>query len=431
MSLWGQTEAPLVIRPYIASMTQSEMMALMVGGFSTVAGGVLAAYVLLGIDAGHLVTASVISAPAALLIAKVMQPEIDEPKTLGRVQIQVPRTSVNLVEAASTGAADGLKLALNVAAMLIAFLALLAMLDATVGAIGRTAGYLLGYADWSDWNWSLTAGLGYAFAPLAWLMGIEAKDCLPAGRLLGERMVANEFVAYVHLGEWLAPDSEVHLSRRTEVILTYALCGFANFSSIGIQLGGIGGIAPERRTDLAKLGVRAMLGGTLAAFMTACVAGVIIDEPDAPETQPRQEKGATLDQDANTTPGEARHAPDATRRQRRIARRAATEFHARSYRRPLVPVSVGHDDAGPHRLGDRPRLADEPDEPLPCGAEPYSPVRRASSDRTKGNGLVTWSPGAASGCSDRRGGGDSLLGDTTCRRRHREIGRPASVSSPT
>lgn len=273
----GQTEAPLVIRPYVATMTQSELMSLMVGGFATVAGGVLAAYVDLGINAGHLVTASVISAPAALLIAKIMQPEVDRPKTLGRVDVHVPQTSANLIEAVSIGAADGLKLALNVAAMLIAFLALLAMMDAGLGIVGRVTGHLLGYENWQDWNWSLAAIFGYVFAPFAWLMGIEWNDCLPAGQLLGEKIVMTEFVAYGHLSQWLKEGSDVSLSPRSVVILTYALCGFANFGSIGIQIGGIGGIAPDRRTDLAKLGLRAMIGGTLAAFMTACVAGILVD----------------------------------------------------------------------------------------------------------------------------------------------------------
>jgi CNT family concentrative nucleoside transporter len=274
----GQTEAPLVVRPYIASMTQSELMALMVGGFATIAGGVLAAYVGMGIDAGHLLSASVISAPAALLIAKVMHPETEQSKTLGHVEIDVPRKSANVIEAAAIGATDGLKLALNVAAMLIAFLALIAMADAAIGLAGRTTGYLLRYDDWQQWNWSLTASLGYAFAPLAWVMGVESKDCLHAGQLLGIKMVANEFVSYAQLSQWTQPGSEIELSPRSVLILTYALCGFANFSSIGIQLGGIGSIAPERRADLARLGFRAMLGGTLAAFMTACVAGILMEE---------------------------------------------------------------------------------------------------------------------------------------------------------
>ncbi len=269
----GQTEAPLVVRPYVASMTRSELMALMVGGFATIAGGVLAAFVGLGIDAGHLVAASVISAPAALLVAKVMQPEVEESKTLGRVSIEVERPAANVVEAAANGTLDGLRLALNVAAMLIAALGLIALVDGALGLLGQGVGYLLGI---EGMEWSLSAALGYLFAPFAWLMGIEAKDCLLAGELLGKKMVANEFVSYVQLSQWIQPDSGVELSQRSVIILTYALCGFANFSSIGIQLGGIGGMAPQRRRDLARLGFRAMLGGSLACFMTACVAGILL-----------------------------------------------------------------------------------------------------------------------------------------------------------
>lgn len=262
----GQTEAPLVVRPYVDSMTQSELMAVMVGGFATIAGGVLAAYVGMGVDAGHLMTASVISAPAALLIAKVMQPEFEEPKTLGHVEVEVEKTTTNVVEAAAAGATDGMKLAINVAAMLIAFLALIAMGDAMVGWVGTRFGQ----------EWTIAKLLGYAFAPLAWVMGIESKDCLAAGELLGLKMMATEFVAYLRYSEWLQPDSPVQLSERSRVIMTYALSGFANFGSIGIQIGGIGGIAPDRRADLARLGFRAMLGGTLACCMTACIAGVLI-----------------------------------------------------------------------------------------------------------------------------------------------------------
>ena len=269
----GQTEAPLVVRPYVASMTRSELMALMVGGFATIAGGVLAAFVGLGIDAGHLVAASVISAPAALLVAKIMQPEVETSKTLGKVSIEVERTATNVVEAAANSTLDGLRLALNVAAMLIAALGLIALVDGALGLLGQVVGYILGM---EGMEWSLSAALGYLFAPFAWLMGIEAKDCLLAGELLGKKMVANEFVSYVQLSQWIQPDSGVELSQRSVVILTYALCGFANFSSIGIQIGGIGGIAPERRRDLARLGFRAMLGGSLACFMTACVAGILL-----------------------------------------------------------------------------------------------------------------------------------------------------------
>ena len=269
----GQTEAPLVVRPYVAAMTRSELMALMVGGFATIAGAVLAAFVGLGIDAAHLLAASVISAPAALMAAKVMEPEVEAPATLGQAAVRVERTADNVVEAAANGTLDGLRLALNVAAMLIAALGLIALLDGSLGWLGRAVGWILGM---EGMEWSLSAALGYLFAPFAWLMGIEAADCLHAGELLGKKMVANEFVSYVQLSQWMQPGSGVELSPRSVVILTYALCGFANFSSIGIQIGGIGGLAPERRSDLARLGFRAMLGGTLACFMTACVAGILL-----------------------------------------------------------------------------------------------------------------------------------------------------------
>ncbi|MBM3968675.1 MAG: NupC/NupG family nucleoside CNT transporter [Planctomycetes bacterium] len=264
----GQTEAPLVIRPYIARMTNSELMAIMVGGFSTIAGGVLAAYVGMGIDAGHLMTASIISAPAGLLIAKVLQPEVDQPDTLGSAETKLPQSNSNVIEAAAEGASEGLKLALNVAAMLIAFLGLIAMLDWMLTSLGQ---FYFGQ------KWSLAALLGYLFSPLAWLIGVPRQDCVHVGELLGIRMVANEFIAYEQLSEWTKhPDLGVTLSERSRVLLTYALCGFANFGSIGIQIGGIGALAPERRSDLARLGLRAMLGGTLACLMTACVAGMLL-----------------------------------------------------------------------------------------------------------------------------------------------------------
>ncbi|HLQ43116.1 MAG TPA: NupC/NupG family nucleoside CNT transporter [Planctomycetaceae bacterium] len=264
----GQTEAPLVIRPYIARMTNSELMAIMVGGFATIAGGVMAAYVGMGIDAGHLMTASVISAPAGLLIAKVLQPEVDRPETLGQSESVLPRTSSNVIEAAAEGASDGLKLALNVAAMLIAFLGLIAMLDWCLASVGRL---------YFDQTWSFATVLGYLFWPLAWVMGVPSQDCMPVGELLGIRIVANEFIAYEKLADWIKhPEQTVALTQRSRVLLTYALCGFANFGSIGIQIGGIGALAPDRRSDLARLGLRAMLGGTIACFMTACVAGVLL-----------------------------------------------------------------------------------------------------------------------------------------------------------
>ncbi|MEM6655889.1 MAG: nucleoside transporter C-terminal domain-containing protein, partial [Planctomycetota bacterium] len=263
----GQTEAPLVIRPYVGRMTMSELMVVMVGGFATIAGGVFAIYVSLGANAGHLLTASVISAPASLLIAKVMQPEVDEPDTAESGVQTDERPAGNVLEAAADGVTAGLQLALNVGAMLIAFVALVAMLNAIATAVGGWFGF-----D-GEKAWTLQAGLGYLFAPLAWTMGIEWADCLVAGKMLGEKIVLNEFFAYLSLGDAIKNES---ISPRSITIMTYALCGFANLSSIGIQLGGIGALAPDRRSDLAKLGFRAMLGGSLAAFMTACVAGILL-----------------------------------------------------------------------------------------------------------------------------------------------------------
>jgi CNT family concentrative nucleoside transporter len=274
----GQTEAPLVIRPYISSMTISELNAVMIGGFATMAGGVLGGLIEMGkqvegdvvtylIRPQDLLAASVMAAPVALLIAKVLQPEVDVPKTLGDVRIDVKDPSTNVLEATANGAIGGLQLALNVGAMLIVFLSLIAVIDLALGWIGGQVG---------GHEWSLGGILGRLFAPLAWLMGIEWSDCIHAGELLGLKMATNEFVAYGRLTEWADPQSAVQLSDHSRQIMTYALCGFANFSSIGIQLGGIGGIAPERRGDLARLGLRAMLGGTLVAFINACVANIML-----------------------------------------------------------------------------------------------------------------------------------------------------------
>jgi CNT family concentrative nucleoside transporter len=225
-----------------------------------------------------LLSASVISAPGALLLAKVMQPEVDTPKTSGHVSIDVDDDSVNVLEAIAKGTTGGLQLALNVGAMLIVFLALIAVINGVLawGAV------LFDQVD-AEGNglWSMQAILGYLFYPLAWLIGIETADCGKAAQLMGMKMATNEFVAYGELAKWapVGDDGTVStavISERTRQIMTYALCGFANFSSIGIQLGGIGGIAPERRSDLAQLGLRAMLGGTLAAFMTACIASLLL-----------------------------------------------------------------------------------------------------------------------------------------------------------
>jgi CNT family concentrative nucleoside transporter len=265
----GQTEAPLVIRPYISSMTMSELNAVMVGGFATMAGGVLGALAGMGINAGHLLAASVISAPGALLLAKIMQPEVDEPKTMGSVKLDIKDPSTNVLEAIANGTVGGLQLALNVGAMLIVFIALIAVVNLILGGIG-------GY--WGRGDISLQMILGYLFYPIAWLIGIERGDCQQAGQLLGMKMATNEFVAYGEFAKMQKLEISVPgaISERTRAIMTYALCGFANFSSIGIQLGGIGGLAPERRPDLAKLGLRAMLGGTMASLLTASIAALLM-----------------------------------------------------------------------------------------------------------------------------------------------------------
>jgi len=255
-------------------MTYSELNAVMIGGFANISGSLIAAFSSLGLNAAHLVTASVISAPASLLIAKVLVPETARPTTLGTVTVNPPPQGANLIEAAAIGAADGVRLAINVAAMLIAFIALIAMLDSAIHGLGWSVSVLSGRDLGSDWSLSML--LGYLFAPIAWLIGIESRDCLHAGRLLGKKMFANEFVAYAELAKWKQSDSEIQLSPRSVTIMTYALCGFANFSSIGIQIGGLGGMAPERQSDVARLGLRAMLGGTIVNCMMGCIAGVLV-----------------------------------------------------------------------------------------------------------------------------------------------------------
>ncbi|MBK23397.1 MAG: NupC/NupG family nucleoside CNT transporter [Halobacteriovorax sp.] len=260
----GQTEAPLVVKPYVSSMTKSEIMALMTGGMATVAGGVLAAYVMMGIDAGHLLAASVMSAPAALVCAKLMVPETEESQTKGDVTMTIEKTTVNIIDAAASGAGEGLKLAMNVGAMLLAFIALIAMVD---GALGWTGG-LFGFPQLS-----LNLITGYLFSPVAWIMGVPWEDAFLVGTLLGKKLIINEFEAYNELQKLI---KEGVLSERAVIISTYALCGFANFSSIAIQIGGIGSIAPDRRQDLAKLGIKSLIGGTLACLMTACIAGLFV-----------------------------------------------------------------------------------------------------------------------------------------------------------
>jgi CNT family concentrative nucleoside transporter len=274
----GQTEAPLLIKPYISTLTNSELHAVMTGGFATIAGGVMAAYISFGIPAEHILAASVMSAPAALAISKLFYPETEISLTKGKVKIEVQPTSVNGIDAAATGARDGMKLALNVAAMLIAFLGLLALINGILQGLGSFFGMP---------SLSLEGILGYLFAPIAWLMGIPLADCLQVGSLLGKKTVLNEFIAYLDLKQLIensqqlaqgkgAENTVYTISDRAVIISTYALCGFANIGSVAIQIGGISAIAPERQADVARLGIRAMIAGSIACFMTACIAGILL-----------------------------------------------------------------------------------------------------------------------------------------------------------
>jgi CNT family concentrative nucleoside transporter len=271
----GQTEAPLVVRPFVEGMTMSELMCVMTAGFATVAGGVMAAYVGMLKDyfpdiAGHLLTASIMSAPAAIVMAKLIYPETGEPKTMGGATLNLPKTNANIIDAAASGAGTGLELALNVGAMLLAFIALVSMVNFGIAKFGSLCNLIFG----TSWDLSLQYLFGIVFSPLSWVMGVPWKDCAIVGRLLGEKVAINEFVAYLDLAGLAAKG--IHLEYRSYVIVTYALCGFANFSSIAIQIGGIAPMAPSRRHDLAKLGLKAMIGGTLAAFMTGTIAGMFV-----------------------------------------------------------------------------------------------------------------------------------------------------------
>ncbi len=251
----GQTEAPLTIRPYLPEMTESELMTVMTSGMAHISGGIMAAYILFGIEAKHLLTAVIMTAPGTIMMAKMLVPETEMPKTMGSIRLEVPTTDVNVIDAAGRGTGEGLHLALNVGAMLISFLALIALVNALLGLI----------------HLSLEQVFGWAFAPVAWAMGVPWRDAPQIGNLLGTRMALNEFVAYSKLGPMKGT-----IDPKSFTIATFALCGFANFSSIGIQIGGIGALAPNRRHDLARLGLRAMFAGTLANFMTATIAGFLL-----------------------------------------------------------------------------------------------------------------------------------------------------------
>jgi CNT family concentrative nucleoside transporter len=262
----GQTEAPLTIRPFLPDLTRSELMTVMTSGMAHVSGGIMAAYIGYGIDAGHLLSAVIMTAPGTLVMAKMLVPETEQAKTAGRVvmsaQEEEAEKKENLIGAIARGTTDGLHLALNIAAMLISFLALIALIDGIFGGIHH----------WIAWfPESLEKILGVLFAPIAWLIGIPRHDCSQIGSFLGTRMVANELVAYKMLGT-----AQKTLDPRSYTIATFALCGFANLSSIGIQIGGIGALAPNKRGELARLGVRAMLAGTMANLMSASIAGMLL-----------------------------------------------------------------------------------------------------------------------------------------------------------
>jgi len=261
----GQTEAPLVIRPYIATLTQSELIACMTAGFATTAGGVLVAYVGMLRDfipeiAGHLIACSVMCAPAAIVIAKLMLPESEEPKTLGTTTIDIPRVDANIVDAAARGTTDGMRLAANVAAMLISFVALTAMIDFGLHKLGTSLEQILGWVFW----------------PFSWVMGVPPEDVTKIATLLGKKMVFTELIAYQDMSQMLKDSNGTWLTPRGQLIASYALCGFANFASIGIQIGGYSGLCPERRGDLSRLGFRAMLGGMLTTCLVAAVAGLLL-----------------------------------------------------------------------------------------------------------------------------------------------------------
>jgi CNT family concentrative nucleoside transporter len=261
----GQTEAPLTIRPFLARLTESELFTIMTSGMAHVSGAVMAAYVrVAGVDIVHLLTAVILTAPATIMLAKILVPETEKPETAGDVKIEVEKPGVNVIDAAARGAGDGLHLALNIGAMLIAFLALIAMVNGILGWVNG-----IPYLGW--FPASMQSFLGVIFAPVSWLLGVSWKDAVQVGNLLGTRLILNEFVAFIDLGK--IKDA---LDPRSFTIATYALCGFANLSSIAIQIGGIGALAPTRKSDLARLGLKAVAAGTMANFMSACIAGVLL-----------------------------------------------------------------------------------------------------------------------------------------------------------
>ena len=263
----GQTEAPLTIRPFLPEVTRSELMTIMTSGMAHVSGGIMAAYIAYGIEAKHLLAAVIMTAPGTILISKMLVPETEHPITSGHVEITPSEKDANALGALSRGTIDGLHLALNVAAMLISFIAIIYLIDGLFGvAHNHLATHHIGW-----FPSSLEQLLGWVFAPIAWLIGIPWHDCLQIGNLLGLRMVTNELIAFQRLGPM-----KTTLDPRSFTIATFALCGFANFSSIGIQIGGIGALAPNKRAELARMGIRAMLAGTMANLMSASIVGVFL-----------------------------------------------------------------------------------------------------------------------------------------------------------
>ena len=259
----GQTEAPLTIKPFLAGLTESELFTIMTAGMAHVSGAVMAAYVkVAGVSIIHLLTAVIMTAPATIMLAKIFVPETEKPATAGRVDVKIEKTAVNVIDAAAQGAGDGLHLALNIGGMLIAFLALIAMVNGIFGWLDSMMGWFPA---------SMEALFGIVFSPVAWLLGVPWKDAATIGDLLGTRLVGNEFLAFLKLGP-----QKGSLDPRSFTIATYALCGFANFSSIAIQIGGIGALAPTRKSDIARLGLRAVAAGTMANFMSACIAGMLL-----------------------------------------------------------------------------------------------------------------------------------------------------------
>ena len=260
----GPTEAALMVKPYLANMTKSELHAVMTGGFATIAGGVLGAYLSFGIPPEHLIAAFFMTSPVSLIVSKIMYPETEVSETTGTVNIEIKSNYVNVLDAATSGAIDGVKLAVNVGVIIIAFLSLLAAVNASLSWLGSLVSYPQLSLEWM---------LSFVMFPVAWLMGIPWADCGQVGALLGKKTILNEFIAYLDLGEMI---KKQEISQRSAIIATYALCNFANIGSIGITIGGMTGIAPNRQQDLARMGVRTMIGGLLAGFITAGIAGILI-----------------------------------------------------------------------------------------------------------------------------------------------------------